>query len=163
MAWFDITKAVARPERLQTHLQANGFPDAIVVYHPATTVVSVQVTTGNPTTLVNAWVDPNCIDLASDKAAGPDGVPECVADGTAVHVLTIKKVDNDGNDVTTGSEQVKVMPNQLVTVTPSTTPSMTSGTVTVNIGPSTLVGEVIVKVIGLGNDLKEQRIRLRFV
>lgn len=163
MARYTFSKATARLEALQAHLKANGFPNARMSYDSGGPTIAVEVDSGDPTTLVNAWVDPDCIALASDKPVGSDGVPECASDGSAVHVVTIKKVDTSGTDVTSGSEQVKVIPNQLVTVTPSATPSMTSGTVAVNIGPTTLVGEVIVKVVGLGNDLKEQKIKLRFV
>lgn len=162
---FDFPgKSAKRLEKLKAHLEANGFPNALVLSEETTPPRAiVYVDSGDPTTLVNAWSDPACIDLASNKPAGTDGVPECPSDNSSVHALTIKKVDENGNDITSGSDQVKVIPSSLVTVTPSATPSMTNGQVVVSVGPTSMVGEVLVRVVGDGNDLKEQEIRLRFV
>lgn len=116
----------------------------------------------DPTDFIKAFVDPGAILVTSDKVAGADGVPEAAADGADKHVLTIKKVLLNTTTPTTGTEQLKVMPTSMITVSQSK-PTLVDGVVTVELGPSTMSGELFVKVVDVAGKMFGGFLKVRFV
>ncbi len=102
-----------------------------------------------------------CLVPTSDKPQGKDGVPECPGDGISFHTITIRKKDNKGADIP-GAETVRVLPSQLITVTPSQV-VLVDGKATVKVGPTQLVGELFIRVVDVAGVLTEGSIRVRFI
>lgn len=151
--------------RLRAHLVAAGFPSAQVGCDPSGPDAYVYLDDAepkDPTASVNAYVDPAHLKVTSNKSGGVGGVPEALANGVDTHTLTIKKIDPvTGADIFSGAEQVQVIPSQLVTVIPSK-PNLIAGQITVEVGPTSMVGEFTVKVCDPAGALGEASIRLRF-
>ena len=102
------------------------------------------------------YVDPFVrLVLSSDAPADFDDMPAVIADGIAKHTITIKKVDQDGNDVLSGSEPLQIVASSGIPISNSN-PSLIDGSVTVEIGPAGNASNVTIfvhdptKVIGSG-------------
>lgn len=115
----------------------------------------------DPTAIVNAWQDPAVLKATSNKPAGVGGVPEAVADGVDKHTLTLQKTDPNTGQVVPGTETLQVIPSQLIAVSNSR-PTLVAGQVTVDVGPTTMVGELSVRVVDSGGSLVETAIKIRF-
>jgi len=157
-------KRVYETGRLKAALGAAGFAVVNVASRqtPPTTYVYLEdAETKDPAAVVAAYQNPAKLEIVSNKPVGVGGVPEAQANGSDTHVLTIKKVDRDTGQVVAGSEQLQVLPSQLVVVSPSK-PTLSAGQATATIGPSAAVGEFVVKVCDPAGVLVEASARLRF-
>jgi len=91
---------------------------------------------------LNEWKDPyEELKLTSDGAADFDSVVAVDADGIATHTITVQKIDEDGADVTTGSEAIRILSTTAITISDAN-PSLTNGTVQITIGPSNDVCDI---------------------
>lgn len=115
----------------------------------------------DPTLAVLSWTDPDSLRVTSNQPSLFDGIAFAPADGTSVHRLTIQKVDATGAPVA-GSEGIRLMPSQLIGVAPASL-LLVNGVAHALVGPSTMVGEVSVRVQAQAGNLKEASIKLRFV
>lgn len=157
-------KRVYEPGRVKAALEAANFSVDGVVGRQTPPTVYVYLPDSeakDPSSTVNAYQNPAKLELSSNKPAGVGGVPEAQANGTDTHTLTVKKINRETGQVVSGSEQVQIIPSQLLPVSPSK-PNLSSGQATVQVGPSSMVGEVIVKVCDPSNGMVEGSIRLRF-
>jgi len=164
-----VTKVIQRPpvapSALEAALRAANFAfSKLACEYGANPTVRLDVDEADPdpTDFVKAFVDPGAILVTSDKAAGADGVPEAAADGVDKHVLTIKKVLLNTATPTTGTEQLKVMPTSMISVSQSK-PTLVDGVVTVELGPSTMSGELFVKVVDVAGKMFGGFLKVRFV
>jgi len=164
-----VTKVIQRPPvapaALEAALRAANFAfSKLACEYGADPIVRLDVDDANPdpTDFVKAFVDPGAILVTSDKAAGPDGIPEAAADGVDKHILTIKKVLLNTTTPTSGSEQLKVIPTSMIAVNPSK-PILINGVITVEIGPSAMSGELFVKVADVDGKMFGGYLKVRFV
>jgi hypothetical protein len=164
MKTVTISKLVYEPERVRLALLAGGFAvvNVSAKQTPPTVYVSLEdAETKDPATIVNAYQNPAKLEVTSNKSPGAGGVPEATANGSDTHTLTIKKINRETGLVAAGSEQVQIIPSQLVVVSPSK-PTLSAGQATAVLGPSSMVGELTVKVCDPAGVLIEGDIRLRF-
>lgn len=152
-------------EALRLYLVAAGFPSAEVICKADNGAGSpctvVSVATGDPTVAVNAYVDPGIITVLSNKPLGPDGVPETDGNGVDTFTITIQKKDSLGNNMT-GTETINVQPKQLITISASSV-DLVAGVGTVDVGPTTLQGELAVDFVDAAGVLLPTMIKLRFI
>ena len=118
----------------------------------------------DPTSAVLAYQNPPLLVLTSDKPMGPsgspehpEGIPEAKADGLDKHVVTIKTMDRDTQQVVPRSDQLFVVPTQLIGVNPSK-PILVKGQATVEIGPSQLPGELTAKIGDIAGKLSDDNV-----
>ena len=164
MTTWEYNRQLVSVARLRDQLIGNGFPSAKVAFQessPPKTYVFVDEP-GDPSSLVNAYVDFGVLSATSDQPPGPDGVPQCPGDGVATHTLTIKKLDPYTGQQASGSETVQIIPSFPVTVAPSQI-QLVNGLGTASIGPTTLVGDFVARLIDVAGNLTEATIRLRFI
>lgn len=157
-------KRVYEPGLLKAALESAGFAVVNVVAKqtPPTVYVYLQdAETKDPIATVVGYKNPAKLVLSSNKPAGVGGVPEAQANGVDKHTLTISKVDRETGQVVAGAEQLQVIPSQMVVVVPSK-PSLSSGSTTAVIGPSSAVGELLVRVCDPAGKIIEETIRVRF-
>jgi hypothetical protein len=149
----------------QSQLLANGYAGANLVCRystPPVTTVYVNDGTPNPTAFVTAYTDPGKIALSSNKPVGSSGFPECPADGATTQTITIKKVDPASGQVMPGSETVKALPNQFISVVPVQI-QFSNGQAQIAIGPSSVPGVVAITVRDAAGVLSPATITLAFV
>ncbi len=167
MATFNYTKVVNNIVALEKVLVDGGFVLSGITHAKGENKLMVVTDPGetkNPTTLVNAFTDPADLDVSSDKPVATDGIPECAANGVATHALLIKKKDPyTGGDIITGSEQVRAIPSSMIAAVPGATINLANGQGTITLGPMTLVGEMTVRIVGVGNDMRQKAIKIRFI
>lgn len=164
MKTVTVSKKVYEPGRVKAALEAASFSvDGVVAREtpPSVFVYLPDAEMKDPAPTVNAYLNPAKLEVTSNKPAGVGGVPEAQANGSDTHTLTIKKINRETSQVSPGTEQVQVIPSQLVVVTPSK-PNLNAGQITVQVGPTNMVGEIIVKVCDPSNGMIEGSIRLRF-
>lgn len=164
MKTVTVSKLVYEPGRVKKALEDGGFAVVNVASKatPPTVYVYLEdAETKDPTAIVNAYQNPAKLEVTSNKPLGVGGVPEAQANGSDAHTLTIKKVNRETGQVAAGSEQVQIIPSQLVTVSPSK-PNLNAGQATATLGPSSMVGELTVKVCDPAGVMVEGVIRLRF-
>jgi hypothetical protein len=157
-------KLVYEPGRVKNALVAANFAvDGVVSRQtPPTVFVYLQdAEMKDPTAIVNAYQNPAKLEVTSNKSPGVGGVPEAQANGSDIHTLTIKKINRETGQVMPGSEQVQIIPSQLVAVSPSK-PNLNAGQATAAVGPTNMVGEIIVKVCDPAGALVGGSLRLRF-
>jgi hypothetical protein len=157
-------KRVYEPGRVKAALVAANFSvDGVVAREtpPAVFVYLPDAETKDPAPTVNAYLNPAKIEITSNKIAGVGGIPEAQANGIDTHILTIKRINRETGQIAAGSEQLQVIPSQLVTAAPSK-PTFSGGQATVVIGPTGMVGELMVRVCDPSGNLAEGRISLRF-
>jgi hypothetical protein len=163
MTTYEYQKLVYCPDRLRSTLAASGFPSAGVISSCGETpkvwvTVSEQ---GDPSSAVNAYVDPNKLTMASDKPVGTDGIPEAFGDGQDTHSITIYKKDWGGVTVP-GSEVVRIQPSQMIAANPHIT-SLVDGIGRISVGPTTMIGTITLKVVDQAGNLVSGSLMVRFV
>lgn len=99
--------------------------------------------------------------IASDAPADFDGMPVVNADGSTMHTLTIKKVDQDGNDVNSGSESTRILLSAGIPISDSN-PSLVNGRTTVTVGLTSHPCDVIVRAADPSGTMKEGSLSIRF-
>jgi hypothetical protein len=162
---YEVLNKVVDPASCGKALRGANWPTAEVTTRasvPPVTFVTVKDTEPDPTVFVQSFQSPARIKIVSNKPVGFGEIQEAQADGIDKHTIIIKKIDPITGAVVSGSEQLQVIPSQLVTVSPSK-PSLSGGQVSVNIGPTGMVGELMVRVCDPSGKMAEGRINLRFV
>lgn len=101
------------------------------------------------------------LDVASNGTLDFDGVLAVDADGAAQHTLTIKKIDQDGNDVASGAEALRLLMSAGMPISNSA-PALVNGAVQVTIGPCSNPCDMSVRVVDPASILKEAAIKIRF-
>ena len=99
--------------------------------------------------------------ISSDGAPDFDGMPGVDSDGVALHNVTIKKVDETGADIVTGSEPIRVMVSAGIPVS-STSPILALGTVTITVGPSSNPCDIMVMSADPASAMAKGAVKIRF-
>lgn len=99
--------------------------------------------------------------ITSDAALDFDGVPVVDADGNASHTLTVKKVDQDGNDVNAGGESIRMLLSAGLPISDAN-PSLVNGRTNVTVGLTTHPCDVVVRAADPSKILKEGSLTIRF-
>lgn len=159
-------KKVVTQVRLMAHLVQNGFKVLGVLSQdgapPSVWVTMEDSETKDPTPVVRAYADPCLIAVASSQPVGLDQVPQCAGDGVAVHLLHVRKLDPVTRQLVVGGEMVRVYPSTLIKVSPSVL-KLADGIGSLTIGPTTMVGELSVRLLDEAGNLAPTAIVLRFI
>lgn len=99
--------------------------------------------------------------ISSNGTLDFDGTLSVAADGTATHTMTIKKVDQDGNDVASGSEAVRLVMSAPIPVSESR-PDLSGGQVSIVVGPCVNVCDMQINAVDPTGILKPGTIKIRF-
>ena len=108
------------------------------------------------------YVDPYTQLRASSNATPDfDGVPAVLANGIAKHFVTVKKVDQNGSDVGSGSEPIRILASFPVPIS-NASPSLVNGEVMIEVGPMTAVGDVKLDVADPAGVIRKGSLSIRF-
>jgi hypothetical protein len=99
--------------------------------------------------------------LSSNGTADFDGVKYVNADNSATHTITIKKQNQDNQDVTTGSEAIRIFLSCPMSISNSN-PSLTNGSVTITVGPSDKICDCVVSAADPAGALRSGNVTARF-
>lgn len=157
-------KRVLTVSALHKALERAGFRVHGVSTEPELGRVHVHLNDGetkDPSSAVASYSDPGRLSVTSDRPAGQDGVPEAAADGSGKHVLTISKLTPAGTLDASGADVLQVIPRQMIQVS-HPRPALAGGTVTVEIGPTAMAGDLTVSVLAPGSLMERVDITLRF-
>ena len=83
------------------------------------------------------------------------------ADGVAKHTLTIKKVDENGADVITGSEAIRILSTAGVPIS-DTTPTLVNGAATIEVGAVSAICDMTISARDEAAVLRGGDVRIRF-
>lgn len=107
-------------------------------------------------------LDPlEALDIASNGTADFDGVLAVDADGVAKHTLTIKKVDENGSDIVTGTESIRILSTAGVPIS-DTNPSLVNGSVTIDVGPISDICDLTISARDVAGNVNGADIKIRF-
>lgn len=101
------------------------------------------------------------LDVASNGTPDFDGVLAVDADGAAQHTLTIKKVDQDGNAVTSGGEALRLLMSAGMPIS-NASPALLNGSIQVTLGPSSNPCDMTVRAVDPAGTLSQGSIQVRF-
>jgi hypothetical protein len=107
----------------------------------------------DPTPIVQAYVDPDVLSVTSSGDAPADGQSKCK--------VTIQKKDPYTGQDKPGTEKLQIVPSQMIGVTPYPV-YLVNGKAVVEIGPSSMPGELSVSVSDVEKKLTPGRIRILF-
>lgn len=150
-------KLVLAPDRLKQALVVAGFAvENVVACRGTDTCVHVWLADSeakNPTSVVLAYHDPYVLELTTSGDVPADGSSKCT--------VTIRKQDPHTKQPVSGNEQLRVMPSQMIGVTPHPV-SLSGGVAVVQIGPSTMPGMVSIMVEDVGKTMTPGRTTVSF-
>lgn len=98
--------------------------------------------------------------VTSNAPLDTDSVPKVPADGITKHTLTIQKIDPNGNNVNVGSEVINITSNGVPVS--NAAPSLVNGAITVDAGPISMAGDVVILIVDSTGKLDDRSIRIRF-
>lgn len=112
-------------------------------------------------TTYNAWRGFQKIELVSSASDDPDGTPSVPADGVSAHTITIRKRNQDGAIVGTGTETVRIrtsapVPRSAATVT------LVAGSGTFTVGPVVVGNRGEIDLLAGGSGLRQGILTIRF-
>ena len=114
----------------------------------------------DPSSFVMKWKDSPRLKVFSNKPSGIDGISEAKSDGVDSHTLKIELVDAFTQNPVSGVLKVQVTSNQLIQIKPTKLEIYDSGMSIV--GPSTLVGDLVIKIIDVSNASNFCSLTIRF-
>jgi len=172
MPEYTYSKTVTRPvpayvKRFREELGRDFMPGEWITCNTESMIdnITVNILGAETEVQVGAALDavtPYILRGDSDKAPGPDGIPEAQGDGVDVHTITIYKKNYLTGETALGSDVVRVLPNQMVPVNPRVV-AMVDGIARVSVGPSALPGEVLLEFRDQAGDMMNGNLTVRFL
>lgn len=90
-----------------------------------------------------------------------DGIPAVDADSVSKHTVTIQKADKKGDPISTGAEQIRIIPSHPVPIS-QTKPTLSNGAITFEIGPLDKPSDVLISVADPAGVIEKSVLTLRF-
>ena len=137
---YEITKSVSNLLALRAWLLAQDVSFMTLMSDDTKVWVDVADNDPDPTSAVEAFVEPPAITATSDKVLGPFRHYQGSADGVDTQTITIQMKNSDGTDNSDWDGSVLAQPLSPIQVTPATV-TITDGVGTFAVGPTSLPGE----------------------
>jgi hypothetical protein len=161
-----FAKRVASIGHFLERLRLSGFPTAGAVYHESvasSVVVYHDSGEGDPTSFVNAYSNPDYIEVSYNKPLGPDGIPEALANGSDVHMMTLRRMFSaTGTPNPVGNIPLSVVGHFPAPVSPLPI-VLVAGVAQMTVGPVSMLGEWDFAISDRSNVVVGATAHLRFM